>query len=64
LFAVLLNCPYPDPPVSFHSPPHPSGEGEGLLRGAFVAGRIQTITALNIGLRVRKFSFTLQLCTA
>ena len=27
LFAVLLNCPYPDPlvSVSFHSPPHPSG---------------------------------------
>jgi len=30
LFAVLLNCPYPDPPgfflpVSFHSPLHPSG---------------------------------------
>jgi len=41
LFAVLLNCPYPDPPVfclfSFHSPPHRGG-GEGGSRGAFVAG--------------------------
>ena len=41
LFVVLLNCPYPDPPVfclfSFHSPPHRGG-GEGRPRGAFVAG--------------------------
>jgi len=32
LFVVLLNCPYPDPPVfclfSLHSPPHP-GRGRG-----------------------------------
>jgi len=32
LFAVLLNCPYPDPPFfclfSFHSPPH-RGRGRG-----------------------------------
>ena len=32
LFAVLLNCPYPDPRVfaffSFHSPPHPSRQRE------------------------------------
>ena len=39
LFAVLLNCPYPDPPVSacffpFSSAPR---RGEGRLRGAFVA---------------------------
>ena len=30
LFAVLFNCPYLDPRVlsfSFHSPPHPIGEG-------------------------------------
>jgi len=46
LFAVLLNCPHPDPLVSacffpFSSPPQ---RGEGLPRGAFVAGRSQTIT--------------------
>jgi len=40
LFAVLLNCPYPDPPVSacffpFSSAPR---QGEGRPRGAFVAG--------------------------
>ena len=45
-FAVLLNCPYPDPPVSacffpFSSVPQ---RGEGWPRGAFVAGRKQTIT--------------------
>jgi len=45
LFAVLLNCPYPDPPVSacffpFSSAPR---QGEGRPRGAFVAGRSQTI---------------------
>jgi len=35
LFAVLLNCPYPDPPVSiwffFHSPPHPGGGRGGRM---------------------------------
>jgi len=41
LFAVLLNCPYPDPPVSacffpFSSAPQ---RGEGQPRGSFVAGR-------------------------
>jgi len=46
LFAVLLNCPYPDPPVSaccfpFFSAPW---RGEGRPHGAFVAGRSQTIT--------------------
>jgi len=40
LFAVLLNCLYPDPPVSacffpFSSTPR---RGEGRPRGAFVAG--------------------------
>jgi len=40
LSAVLLNCPYPDPPVSacffpFSSAPQ---RGEGRPRGAFVAG--------------------------
>jgi len=39
-FAVLLNCPYPEPPVSacffpFSSAPR---QGEGQPRGAFVAG--------------------------
>jgi len=40
LFAVLLNCPYPDPPVSACSFPFSSAPrwGEGRLRGAFVAG--------------------------
>ena len=46
LFAVLLNCPYPDPPVSacffpFSSTPR---WGEGRPRGAFVAGRSRTVT--------------------
>ena len=45
LFAVLLNCPYPDPPVSacffaFSSAPR---RGEERVRGAFVAGRSQTV---------------------
>ena len=47
LFAVLLNYPYPDPPVSacfflFSSTPQ---RGDGQPHGAFVAGRSQTITA-------------------
>jgi len=46
LFAVLLNCPYPDRPVSacfflFSSAPR---RGQGRPHGAFVAGRSQTIT--------------------
>ena len=46
LFAVLLNCPYPDPPASacffpFSSAPR---RGEGRPCGAFVAGCSQTIT--------------------
>jgi len=46
LFAVLLNCPYPDPPVSacfftFSSAPR---WGEERLCGTFVAGHSQTIT--------------------
>jgi len=46
LFAVLLNCPYPDPPVSACSFPFSSAprQGEGQPRGAFVAGGSQTIT--------------------
>jgi len=44
-FAVLLNCPYPNPSVSarfllFSSAPH---WGEGRPRGVFVAGHSQTI---------------------
>ena len=40
LFAILLNCPHPDPPVSacyipFSSAPQ---QGEGRPHGAFVAG--------------------------
>ena len=40
LFAVLLNCPYPDPPVSASFFPFSSARrrGEGPPRGAFVAG--------------------------
>ena len=40
LFAVLLNCPYPDPPVSASFFPFSSARrrGEGRPRGAFVAG--------------------------
>jgi len=46
LFAVLLNCCYPDPPVSscffpFSSAPQ---QGEGQPRGAFVAGCSPTRT--------------------
>jgi len=46
LFAVLLNCPYPDPPVSACFFPFSSAlwRGEGWPRGAFVASRSQTIT--------------------
>jgi len=40
LFAVLLNCPYPDPPVSASFFPFSSARrwGEGRPRGAFFAG--------------------------
>jgi len=40
LFAVLLNCPYPDPPVAafFFSFSSARRQGEGRPRGAFVAG--------------------------
>jgi len=43
LFAVLLNCPYPDPPVSASFFPFSSARrwGEGRPRGAFVAGGSQ-----------------------
>ena len=48
LFAVLLNCPYPDPPVSACFFPFSSAPrlGEGQPRGAFVDGCSQTITVL------------------
>jgi len=54
VFAVLLNCPYPNPPVSAAFFPFSSAawRGEGRPRGAFVAGRCQTITlnlAPNVG---------------
>jgi len=47
LFAVLLNCPYPDPPVSACFFPLSSApwRGEGRPRGTFVPCRSQTITA-------------------
>jgi len=46
LFAVLSNCPYPNPPLSacffpFSSTPW---RGDGRPRGAFLAGRSQTRT--------------------
>jgi len=46
LFAVLLNCPYPNPPVSacFFPFSSASQHGEGGPCGALVAGRSQTIT--------------------
>jgi len=46
LFAVLLNCPYPNPLVSACFFPFSSTcqWGEGWPRGAFVASRSQTIT--------------------
>jgi len=49
LFAVLLNGPYPDPPVSacffpFSSSPQ---RGEGRTRGTFVAGCSKTRTSNN-----------------
>jgi len=67
LFAVLLNCPYPDPPVSacffpFSSEPQ---RGEGWPRGTFVAGCSQTITRTRgkkchgrFRLDIRKIFFT------
>jgi len=49
LFALPLNCPYPDPPVFclfLHILLHtPAGQG-GRPRGAFVAGQSQTITVV------------------
>jgi len=58
LFAVLLNCPYPDPPVSACFFPFSSApwRGEGRPRGAFVAGRSQTITICNNKTLVQKTS--------
>jgi len=49
LFAVLLNCPYPDPPVSASFFPFSSAprRGEGRPRGALVAGGSQTRTITN-----------------
>ena len=52
LFAVLLHCPYPDPPVSawffpFSSAPR---QGEGRPCGTFVAGRSQTRTPCKTGM--------------
>jgi len=49
LFAVLLNCPYPNPPVFafFFSILLPTPAGGGAAerpRGPFVAGHSQTIT--------------------
>jgi len=45
LFAVLLNCPYPDPPVSACFFPFSSAPrwGEGRPLDAFIAGCNQTI---------------------
>ena len=48
-FAVLLNCPYPNPPVffpfSFHSLPHPSGgRGDRATMWPFVTNNGQSRT--------------------
>jgi len=45
-FAVLLNCPYPDPPVSASFFPFSSSpwRREGRPCGSFFAGHSQTIT--------------------
>ena len=47
-FAVLLNCPHPDPrvlPFYSHSPPHPSGgRGNRATAWPLVAGRGWTMT--------------------
>jgi len=50
-FAVLLNCPYPHPPVSacFFPFSYTPRRGEGQSCGAFVAGHSQTITASRDG---------------
>jgi len=48
LFAVLLNCPYPNPPVflpvSFHSPPHRGG-GRGGRVALLLPAAAETKTA-------------------
>jgi len=50
LFAVLLNCPYPDSPVfclfSFHSPPH-SGRGRGSCVALLLPAAAETRTTTN-----------------
>jgi len=60
LFVLLLNCPYPDPPVflpvSFCSAPCPS-RGEGQPCGPFVADRSQTITVRTPNFRKANFQF-------
>jgi len=63
LFAVLLNCPHPDPPVSacfFSFSPAPR-RGDRRPRGAFVAGRSQTIT-LQIQCWITTTKDRLQIC--
>jgi len=60
LFAVLLNCPYTDPPVSacffpFSSAPR---RGEERPRGTFVAGCSQTITMCLLVLHISVHSHT------
>ena len=53
LFAVLLNCLYPNPwvlPFSFHSPPHLSrGKGDRATVLPFVAIWSQTTTTSTVG---------------
>jgi len=46
LFTVLLNCPYPDPPVFclFLSILLRTPAGEGAAAWSFVAGHSQTVT--------------------
>ena len=55
-FAVLLDCPYPDPrvlPFSSNSPPNPSGgRGDTVTTWPFVASQGQTMTPICFKLRV------------
>ena len=63
LFAVLLNCPYPHPPVSayflFHSPPH-AGRGRGGRVALLLPAAAETKTSTwNLSLLCKNSCFLL-----
>jgi len=60
LFAALLNCPYPDPPVSASFFPFSSAcrWGEGRLRGASVAGGSRNQDSFSPTSTPKSFSFS------